>query len=401
MGSYSRGGQRHVILGDPVNNNQQPGWPEQPRPNGNDGTVPPPPPAAPGQPPYGGQPSQPEQPGQPPYPAQPQYPAQPPYGAQPPYAGQPPYGDPAQPQYPGQPPYGDPAQPQYQGQPQYPAQPQPGQDPWAQQPYGQQPYGAPGSAPGTGAGKPKGRIPLWGWIGGGVAVVALLGVGGVVLANSMAGALKPKPVPCGSGASGCLPPSPSASADPEASGDPAPAPSGEAESLYLFDDSDFTAPPVWSIQKSSDWQMQSIKGGTITYRNSSNNCLFTTHQAILPPTDETTDEAATALSMEQEIAGIKSQAAGTVDVVEDSGSVYAKLRNDDGAVIELQGAELRFKNRKNVDVVFRIALRSMPGSDGLMELTQACPASAPAEDLVWSENTDSVTMKDDPSVKKP
>ena len=143
--------------------------------------------------------------------------------------------------------------------------------------------------------------------------------------------------------------------------------------------------------------MQDVKGGTVTYRNATNNCIFTTHQAILPPTDETSDEAATASSMEQEIAGIKAQAAGNVEVVEDSGSVYAKLRNDDGDVIELQEAELRFKNRKNVDVVFRIALRSMPGSNGLMELTQACPASAPSEDLVWSENTDSVTMRDDPS----
>jgi hypothetical protein len=231
--------------------------------------------------------------------------------------------------------------------------------------------------------------------------VALLGVGGVVLANSLAGALKPGPVPCGSGAAGCLPPSPTASPGPAVSEETAPseepAPSAGGDSVYLFDESDFTAPPVWSIQKSDNWQMQDVKGGTITYRNSANNCLFTTHQAILPPTGETKDEGATALSMAQEIAGVRAQAAGNVEVVDDSGSVYAKLRNDDGAVIELREAELRFKNRKDVDLVFRIALRSMPGSDGLMELTQACPASVDDEDLLWSGNTGSVTMTDDPA----
>lgn len=316
-----------------MNNTQQPGWPEQPepgqpRPNGNDGAVPPPPPAAPGQAPW---------------------------------LQRTPYGTPPVPPAPESVPYGA-------------------------------PHGTPGNIPA----KPKGGIPLWGWIGGGVAVVGLLGVGAVVLANTLAGALKPDPEPCGSGASGCLPPSPSASAGPEAS-----AGTGEAGSLYLFDESDFAAPPVWSIRKSPDWEVQDIKGGTVTYRNSTNNCLFTTHQAILPPTGETTDEAATALTMEQEIAGIRAGAAGNFEVVDDSGSVYAKLRNDDGATIELQEAELRFTNRKDVDLVYRVALRSMPGSDGLMELTQVCPANAPSEDLVWSENTESVTMIDDPAAPKP
>lgn len=300
-------------------------------------------------------------------------------------------------------------QPGTNGAPPVPPYPAPGQyqpPGYTQTPYsGQdqqfhQPYGSPAQPGLPGTTRPKKGIPLWGWIGGGVVAVALLGVGGVVLANSLAGALKPQPL-CGNGASGCLPPSPSASAE---QGSPAPsdspsdsAGSGEAESVYLFDESDFTAPPVWSIQKSGDWQTQDLKGGTVTYRNSTNNCLFTTHQAILPPTGESTDEGATALSMEQEIAGVKAQAGGHVQVADDSGSVYTKLRNDQGATIELQEAELRFKNRKNVDLVYRIALRSMPGSDGLMELTQACPASVDDEDLLWSENTRSVTMVDDPA----
>jgi len=316
-----------------VSNNQQPGSPEQPGSNSNSRPVPPPPPAAPGQAHY---------------------------ALQPPHV------------------------------------PQPGQEQGA--PYQLPPYSQGQQYAQANAAAPKRSVPLWGWIGGGVAAVALLGVGGVVLANSLAGALRPGPVPCGSGTAGCLPPSASASPGPE---DPAasedPAPSAGGDSVYLFDESDFTSPPVWSIQKSDDWQTQDIKGGTIIYRNSANNCLFTTHQAILPPTDETKDEGATASSMAQEIAGVRAQAAGNVEVVDDSGSVYAKLRNGDGAVIELQEAELRFKNRKDVDLVFRIALRSMPGSDGLMELTQACPASVDDEDLLWSENTGSVTMTDDPA----
>ncbi|QCO99616.1 hypothetical protein FCN77_20270 [Arthrobacter sp. 24S4-2] len=74
-----------------------------------------------------------------------------------------------------------------------------------------------------------------------------------------------------------------------------------------------------------------------------------------------------------------------------------RLRKADGNVIELQEAELRFKNRSDVDLVYRMAVRSMPAGDGLMELTLACPANMPTESDLWTELTDSVILADDPA----
>jgi hypothetical protein len=101
--------------------------------------------------------------------------------------------------------------------------------------------------------------------------------------------------------------------------------------------------------------------------------------------------------MQLEIDGIKSTVGKPVTVVTDADSLYTKLRNADGRVIELQEAELRFKNKSDVDVVYRIAVRSMPAGDGLMELILACPADLPTEPDLWMELTDSVTMVDDPA----
>jgi hypothetical protein len=143
------------------------------------------------QPPYGsGQPGQPSQPGQPPYGGQPGY-GQPPQG-QPPQ-GQPGYGRPQQPPpgY-GQPPYqGQPQQPPYQGQPpqqnpgqqQYPGQQtqyqgqQPGYPGGPQQQYPGQPQWGPGQQYGGGRGKgSKGGNKILFLAGGGIAIVAILGV---------------------------------------------------------------------------------------------------------------------------------------------------------------------------------------------------------------------------------
>lgn len=70
--------------------------------------------------------------------------------------------------------------------------------------------------------------------------------------------------------------------------------------MYVFDDSDFTSATVWSVKTSEGWTMDSAKGGTVNYSSSSLQCTFTTHPAILPPTGETADEAATALVMASE-----------------------------------------------------------------------------------------------------
>lgn len=169
------------------------------------------------------------------------------------------------------------------------------------------------------------------------------------------------------------------------------------DAVYLFEDADFTSAPVWSTRMPAGWTMSDAKSGTFTYSNSNYPCIFTTHQAILPPRDAITDEEATKVSMQIEIDGIKKAASSPVTVVTDADSLYTKLRNADGRTIELQEAELRFKNKSNVDLVYRMAVRSMPAGDGLMELILTCPASLPTESELWTELTDSATMVDDPA----
>ncbi|MDN4645130.1 hypothetical protein [Arthrobacter sp. PsM3] len=269
-------------------------------------------------------------------------------------------------QQPGQPPYGDPAQ---------------------------GPYGQPGPGP-FGQAPPKGGIPAWGWLAGGVGVAAVLAVAGVMVLNGL-----------GQGNGGAAAPAPTESTrNPEsakpsggATADGSPAAASGGDDVYLFQDADFTSPPVWSAKMPDGWKMSGVKGGTITYRSSENPCIFTTHQAILPPREATVDEKATAATMQGEIEGVKNLAATPVTVVTDAGSTYTKLRTSAGTKIELQEAELRFKNKSNTELVYRIAVRSMPSGNGLMELNLACPASLPTESDLWTELKDSLTMVDDPA----
>jgi hypothetical protein len=329
------------ILGDLLNHDQQPGVPQQPENNGWQ---------QPGQ-------NQPGQQGQP-------VPGQPPYPTRPPHADQYNYG---------QPPYGD--RPPGYGQP------------------GQGPYGQPG--PGQfGQTPPKGGIPVWGWVAGGVGVAAVLAVTGVMVLGGL-----------GSGKGNEAAPAPtestrtpeSAETGDAAATDRSPAADSGGKEVYLFQDADFTSAPVWSAKMPDSWKVSGIKGGTITYRSSVNACIFTTHQAILPPGEATDDEKATAATMRAEIEGVKTLAGTAVTVVSDDGSSYTKLRNSDGSMIELQEAELRFKNKSGTDLVYRIAVRSMPAGDGLMELNLACPANLPTEPNLWTELKESVTMVDDPA----
>ncbi|MBP1135083.1 hypothetical protein JOE31_001315 [Arthrobacter sp. PvP023] len=290
---------------------------------------------------------------------------------------------------------GHPEQPQY-GQPPYPPradQYNVNQPPYGEPGQGQSPYGQPG--PGQfGQAPPKGGFPVWGWVASGVGAVAVLAVAGVMVLGGLGSNKQQEAAPGPTETSGG---SESAGATEEATTDGSSAAASGEEDLYIFQDADFTSAPVWSTKMPEGWTMSEVKGGTIQYRSKESPCNFTTHQAILPPRDETTDEEATKTSMQLEIDGIKSTVGKPVTVVTDADSLYTKLRNADGRVIELQEAELRFKNKSDVDVVYRIALRSMPAGDGLMELILACPANLPTESELWTELTDSVTMVDDPA----
>lgn len=289
-------------------------------------------------------------------------------------------------------------QPGVPPQPEHNGWQQPGQPPYPpradQYNYNQPPYGQPG--PGQyGPPAPKGGFPVWGWVAGGVGAVAVLAVVGVMVLGGLGSKKEAEAAPAPTETAGS---SESAKANTQeaTAGEASAAATGD-EDLYIFQDADFTSAPVWSTKMPAGWTTSDIKEGTIQYRSKESPCNFTTHQAILPPRDETTDEEATKTSMQLEIDGIKSTVGKPVTVVTDADSLYTKLRNADGRVIEMQEAELRFKNKSDVDVVYRIAVRSMPAGDGLMELILACPADVPTESDLWMELTDSVTMVDDPA----
>jgi hypothetical protein len=289
---------------------------------------------------------------------------------------------------------GVPPQPGHNGWQQTGQQNQPPYPPRADQyNFNQPPYGQPG--PGQyGPPPPKGGFPVWGWVASGVGAVAVLAVAGVMVLGGLGSTKEREAAPAPTETAGS---SASTEATEEATtGESSAAATGD-EDLYIFQDADFTSAPVWSTKMPAGWTTSDIKEGTIQYRSKESPCNFTTHQAILPPRDETTDEEATKTSMQLEIDGIKSTVGKPVTVVTDADSLYTKLRNADGRVIEMQEAELRFKNKSDVDVVYRIAVRSMPAGDGLMELILACPADLPTEPDLWMELTDSVTMVDDPA----
>lgn len=316
------------ILGEILNNDQQPDVPQQPEHNGWQ------------------QPGQQNQQGQPEF-------------------GQPPYPPRADQYNFNQPPYGDPGHGQY-------GHPGPMQ-------FGQTP--------------PKRKFPVWGWVLIGIGTLTVMAFGGLLWLGAIVQASQASPTSPNTAGS-----SESAQATEEATTDESSAAVSGEEDLYIFQDADFTSPPVWSVQLPAGWTISDTKDGTTQYRSSDNPCLFTTHQAVLPPSGAVTDEEATKASMQAEIEGIKKAAASPVTVVTDADSLYAKLRNADGRVIELQEAELRFKNKIDLDLVVHLAVRAMPSGSGLMELDLACPANMPTESDVWTELTGSVTMVDDPAV---
>ncbi|TAP45180.1 hypothetical protein [Arthrobacter sp. S39] len=231
---------------------------------------------------------------------------------------------------------------------------------------------------------PKTGISMWGWIAGGAGVVAVIAVAGVLVFNGLSGGSKQPEV--------LHSPSISESAAPEESADAA-ASDGAGSAVYLFDESDFTSPPVWSIREPEGWTKEPVKAGEVNYRNARLQCTFTIHQDALPATRDAGDEAATAAAMATEIGGVKQAVGKPVEVVDEAGSVYVGLR-DGSKDIELQEAELRFKNDNNADVVYRMAMRATTGSSGLMELALACPGGVADEGALWLELTDRVSMVD-------
>jgi hypothetical protein len=99
--------------------------------------------------------------------------------------------------------------------------------------------------------------------------------------------------------------------------------------------------------------------------------------------------------MAAEIDAVKKSVESSVEVVEEDDYAYVKLRND-STEIELQKAELRFKNKNNADVVYLLGLRATPTSDGLMELGLACPGGMTGASTLWYELVERVTMTDAP-----
>lgn len=305
---------------------------------------------------------------------------------------------------------GWPQQPNNQGQPQDgppypPIPPAPGHGgqhpfpPYTEQP-GQQPYGDTGQQPFGEAGQQFGQapmftqapartgMPVWGWAAGGVGVAAVIAVAGVMIFNGLSGGKTPEVLPSPNSTE-------SASTEQPVDEESADAVASEAStgSVYLFEDADFSKAPVWSIQEPEGWTKEPVKNGMVNYRNAGLQCTFTVHQAVMQGAAGTGDEAATAVAMASEIAGVEKAVGRPVDVVDDAGSVYVALR-DGSEDIELQEAELRFKNDNQVDVVYRMALRATTGSSGLMELALACPGDLDTELELWMDLTDSVTMVD-------
>jgi hypothetical protein len=233
---------------------------------------------------------------------------------------------------------------------------------------------------------PKTGMPVWGWVAGGVGVVAVIVVAGVMAFNGLASNNRPDAVPDVKASESAAP------EESAASGELADSGATESGAVYLFDESDFTKAPVWSIQEPQGWTKEPVKEGMVNYRNATLQCTFTTYQATMKPTGGIGDEAATGLVMESEIEGVRSSVGTPVEVVNDASSTYVKLR-DGSKDIELQEAELRFKNSNDADVIYRMAVRATAGN-GLMELALACPGGMASESILWRELTDSVSMVD-------
>jgi hypothetical protein len=253
---------------------------------------------------------------------------------------------------------------------------------WPQQPFGE-PGQQHGHTPMPRQTPTKRSVPVWGWIAGGAGVVAVAAIAGVMVFNGLSGGSK----------------------DPEALPDPgasdmtalekltAPRATELAETdVYLDSETDFTSAPVWSVKEPQGWSTEPVKEGMVTYKNSKLQCTFTVFQGHLPDMGDIGDKAATAAAMASEVEAFKKSVGKPVEFVEDS-FAYVGFR-DGSQDIQMQVVVLRYKNDKDVDVVYRMAVRATNSSSGLMELAMSCPSDLPTEYGVWQELTDRVTMVD-------
>lgn len=266
---------------------------------------------------------------------------------------------------------------------------------WPQQPDNQ-PYGNPGGQPGDQPNQgttfmkppPKKGLPVWGWAAGGVGIAAVIAVAGALVFNGLESNQQPNAVPD---------PSASETAAPEKSASEELADAGATETdirdVYTFDDAGFSGPPVWSVKEPQGWSTEPVKEGMVNYTNASLQCTFTTYQATIEPTGGSDDEAATAQVMATEIEAVRKSLGKPVEVIDDAESLYVTLR-DGEEKIEMQEAELRFKNGSGADVIYRMAVRATSSSNGLMELALACPADLVSELQLWVDLTDRVSMMD-------
>jgi hypothetical protein len=122
----------------------------------------------------------------------------------------------------------------------------------------------------------KTGMPVWGWVASGAGALAVIAVAGVMVFNGLAGGKQPVVVPD---------PTASESAAPDESA--APVETESAKIVSLYDETDFASAPVWSVQAPEGWTMEQVREGTMEYTNADLQCVFTTHQAILPPISET------------------------------------------------------------------------------------------------------------------
>lgn len=79
--------------------------------------------------------------------------------------------------------------------------------------------------------------------------------------------------------------------------------------------------------------------------------------------------------MASEIATVKKSVGKPVEVIDDTASTYVNLRD----------------HNKDIDVVYRIAVRATAGSNGLMELALACPGGMTTESDLLLELTDGMS----------
>lgn len=114
----------------------------------------------------------------------------------------------------------------------------------------------------------------------------------------------------------------------------------------------------------------------------------------MPSWNQPETRPTTALVMASEINAVKQSVGKPVEVIDADASTYVNLR-DGNKGIELQEAELCFKNDKNIDVVYRMAARH-PRQQRTNGTALACHGSTATESELWLELTDRVSTVDAP-----